>query len=141
MATARSMISIGVTHTGQPGPWIKAISARQHFIQPEADEGMGLAAANLHDVPRPRRGGMDGRGQAMDGVGVAVFVEVFQGVSVRGQGSGIRASGLRTSDSFVLRHSCFVILSKSPISSRSRNVSWASASSMRLMAKPTWTST
>ena len=26
MATALSMISIGVTHTGQPGPWISVIS-------------------------------------------------------------------------------------------------------------------
>ena len=26
MATARSMISMGVTHTGQPGPWIRVIS-------------------------------------------------------------------------------------------------------------------
>ena len=28
--------------------------ARQHLVQAEADDGMGLAAADLHDVPRPR---------------------------------------------------------------------------------------
>ena len=53
--------------------------ARQHFIEREADDRVRLPAANLHDVPRPRRGGANGGGQASNGVGVAVFVEESQG--------------------------------------------------------------
>ena len=65
--------------------------ARQHLVEREADDGVGLAAADLHDVPRPRGGGADGGGQPPDGFGIAVFVDVFH----RGQGSGIRGSGIR----------------------------------------------
>ncbi len=66
MAIALSSISIGVTHTGQPGPWISVISLRQQFVQREADDRVRLPAADLHDVPRPGRAAADRVGQLPD---------------------------------------------------------------------------
>jgi hypothetical protein len=54
MASALSMISTGVTQTGQPGPWMSVTSGGQQLVDAEADDGVGLAAADLHDVPRAR---------------------------------------------------------------------------------------
>ena len=92
---------------------------RQHLIQPVADDRVRLPAANLHDVPRPGGRRANGGGQASNGFGVAVFVEVFQGGSGVGGSFDVAAS----------------------ISRKKFMVSCASASSMMLMAKPTWTRT
>ncbi len=58
---------------------------RQHFIQPEAHDGVGLPAADLHDVPGPGRDPGDGRRQLLGGLGVSIFVDVFQGLNPLGR--------------------------------------------------------
>ena len=65
-AIAMSTRPIGSTHTGQPGPWIMRTLARQQVGDAVAEDGVGVAAAELHQAvaavrvaPRrrcPRRG-------------------------------------------------------------------------------------
>jgi hypothetical protein len=52
MSSALSISSSGVTQTGQPGPWTNSIPGQQ-LVDAVADDGVGLAAADLHDHPRP----------------------------------------------------------------------------------------
>ena len=94
---ALSMISIGVTHTGQPGPWISVISRGSISSRAEADDRVRLAAADLHDVPRPRRRRGGWRRPALDGVGVAVFVDVFHGSASGSSAVPAAGSGWLTS--------------------------------------------
>ena len=79
IASALSMISSGVTHTGQPGPWISSISRREELVDAVADDRVGLAAAYLHEGPRPRRDGANLVEQAPGKLGVAKLVQVFHG--------------------------------------------------------------
>ena len=91
---------------------------RQQLVDAVADDGMGLAAADLHDRPRARDHRGDGVGEAPGGGGVAIFVAVLH--------DGVPAPSSA---------------SISPIRSRCSNTLAASASSMTVMAKPTWTRT
>src|SRR4030042_1597131 len=50
---------------------------RQHFVQPEADDGMGLSAADLHDAPRSGNLPPDRLDQPPGPFGTAIFVDVF----------------------------------------------------------------
>ena len=59
MACARSIISSGVTQTGQPGPCTSSISRRQQMVEPVLDDRVRLAAADFHDHPRPGDGAAD----------------------------------------------------------------------------------
>ncbi len=51
MASAWSIISSGVTQTGQPGPWNEFDFARQQLVNPVADDRVRLPAAHLHHHP------------------------------------------------------------------------------------------
>ena len=53
MSSAFSMISSGVTHTGQPGPVHQRHLRRQQLVDAELHDGVGLPAADLHQGPRP----------------------------------------------------------------------------------------
>ena len=60
MERPSSIRPIGSTHTGQPGPWTSSIFARQQIFQPEAINGVRVAAAHFHEPVmafRDRRGG------------------------------------------------------------------------------------
>ena len=54
IATARSMVSAGVTQTGQPGPCSKAHAFGKNPVDPMADDRVRLPAADLHHRPGPR---------------------------------------------------------------------------------------
>src|SRR5262249_18574677 len=90
----------------------------QHAVDAVADDRMRLSSADLHQHPRPRRGGGDLTRQGGGEVAVAVLVEVPHGGSRSAVSSAV----------------C-------PISSRTRYARAASSRSIREMAKPTCTST
>ncbi len=89
---------------------------RQQAVDAVLDNGVRLAAADLHDGPRPGNGARNGGRQRHGRLGVPVLVQVFHG-----EGSCNSSS-------------CF-------ISARNSKTRRASASSMRDRAKPTWTRT
>ena len=49
VASPSSIRPIGSTQTGQPGPWISSMFGGQHVLEAEAVDGVGVAAAHLHD--------------------------------------------------------------------------------------------
>ena len=51
MATALSMRSIGVTQTGTAGAVDERDVSRQQIFEAALDDGVSLAAADLHDRP------------------------------------------------------------------------------------------
>ena len=51
-AMALSIVSSGVTQTGQPGPCTNSICLRKQFVEAVAHDGVGLAAADFHQHPR-----------------------------------------------------------------------------------------
>ena len=53
MACALSIISSGVTQTGQPGPCTSSMPSGSRTIDSVLHDGVGLAAADLHNDPRP----------------------------------------------------------------------------------------
>ena len=77
MASALSMISSGVTQTGQPGPWIISIAVGQQLVDAVPDDRVGLPAADLHHRPGPRGGRVDLVEQPAGQLGVAELVEVL----------------------------------------------------------------
>ena len=54
IASARSISSSGVTHTGQPGPCTSVIDSREHAVDAGPDERVRLPAADLHERPGAR---------------------------------------------------------------------------------------
>ena len=91
---------------------------RQQFINAELHDGVRLAAADFHDVPRPRRDAVDFRAPiAAHSSAVAIFVQKFH---------GRRPSFNSPSSSICFRYSKTLC---------------ASSSSTRLKAKPTCTMT
>ena len=119
ISRARSIISSGVTQTGQPGPWMSSIWLGQELVDAVADDRVRLAAADLHDRPGPGRGGLDlGEEPAREGR-VLELVEVLHGTSV---------SDGRARSSMACR---------APRTAAS--VSSAESSSSWVMAKPAWT--
>ena len=80
MASALSISSSGVTHTGQPGPW--TISSRgQHLVDAVLDDGVRLAAADFHDLPRARGGLVDFPRDPLRDLAVAKLGQVLHGPS------------------------------------------------------------
>ena len=107
----------------------------QQFIDAELDDGMGLAAADLHEGPGPGGDAGDLARELLRGFAIAVFVEVFHRASgAEGEGEGPGEAGAAAA-----------LLSSNSLSSciwrRYSNTLLASASSTRLSAKPTWTMT
>ena len=49
-AMASSTRPIGITHTGQPGPVDQLDVGRQHVLDAVAVDGVGVAAAHLHEL-------------------------------------------------------------------------------------------
>ena len=49
-AMASSMRPIGITHTGQPGPCTSSTLRGQHVLDAVAVDGVGVAAAHLHEL-------------------------------------------------------------------------------------------
>ena len=79
ISSALSISSSGVTQTGQPGPWMSVISWRQQFVDAELDDGVRLAAADLHERPRPRGDAANRPRVARRRFRVPVFVDEFHG--------------------------------------------------------------
>ena len=63
------------------GPVDQLELRRQDAIEPVLDDAVRLAAADLHDGPRPRDGLCDRRGQLLRGSAVPIFVQVLHGDS------------------------------------------------------------
>ena len=77
ISSALSIISRGVTHTGQPRPVNQLNWLRQQFINAELDDGVRLPAADLHYFPWSRRGPMKLARKLLREPGIAVFVQKF----------------------------------------------------------------
>ena len=98
MASAWSISSSGVTHTGQPGPVHQRHARRQQLVEAELDDGVRLAAADLHERPRPRRRcARMRRAQRCAAVGVAVLVEELHARRLLAPVSPIRRRYSKTS--------------------------------------------
>ena len=76
------------------GPVDQRDLPRQHFVQAEPHDGVRLAAADLHHVPRPGRDLRRSPGAAPHGVGVAVLVDVFHDGD-SGGGNPVGSGGLQ----------------------------------------------
>ena len=77
ISMARSTISSGATHTGQPGPCTSSISGGSSSGEAVAHDGVGLAAADFHQHPGPGDPRADARGQRARHAGVAILVQVL----------------------------------------------------------------
>ena len=90
---------------------------REKFVDPELHDGVRLSSAHLHDCPWFCRDALEAFGKLTGRVRIAVFIDEFHWT-------------LFSSNS-----------ANSPICRRYSKTSWASASSMMLIANPTWTRT
>ncbi len=116
MAIARSISSSGVTQTGQPGPWTRRTSS-----------GSSSSIPNLRmEWVCPPQTSMSVQGRVT--------------VSRIRRTTASTAAGSRYSSTWRITVSPSVS-SRAPISARAASVSCAACSSIREMAKPTWTRT
>ena len=79
-----SILPIGSTHTGQPGPWTSSMFGGQQVLQAEAIDGVRVAAADFHEAVMPAGIGQaaDLVGGACDQPGLAKLVDEFHEDSI-----------------------------------------------------------
>ena len=122
ISIALSINSIGVTQTGQPGPWTSVMSFGKSASTPYLTMVCVWPAADLHDRPRPGDLAGDRGGHSRWAAsGIPIFIHVFHGQDLT-------------------RESPQLVRARS-ISWRYENTSCASLSSRRLIAMPTCTIT
>ena len=114
MASARSIISSGVTHTGQPGPWISSTSSGSSWSMP----------LRMIEWVWPPQTSISAHGR----------------VTVAAMSSSSRRGEHRVGELVEVLHAAAQLAVEDARPSRIRaRVSWADSSSSRVMAKPTCT--
>ena len=100
IAIPSSTRPIGITHTGQPGPWTSSTFVRQQVVDPVLVDRVGVPAAHLHHLVVAA--GLDGRedlaGQRAAELGVAELVDELHAAQHLQRGPGVHEQAVAVGD-------------------------------------------